>query len=145
MKEYVFGQAGNARIYELKGEWMAIAKERFPTEKPSISDSLFEDEVNALLHNEAIDHSRRPDGRGMDDVRTLFAKAGGVSKMLHGSGLFYRGQTHILSVLTLGGPGDAQIIDNMEIQETKKRFLHHYNFPPFSTGETGRIGSTTAV
>ncbi|MEK7169738.1 MAG: polyribonucleotide nucleotidyltransferase [Patescibacteria group bacterium] len=142
LKEYVFGQAGNARIYELKGEWMAIAKERFPTEKPSISDSLFEDEVNALLHNEAIDHSRRPDGRGMDDVRTLFAKAGGVSKMLHGSGLFYRGQTHILSVLTLGGPGDAQIIDNMEIQETKKRFLHHYNFPPFSTGETGRIGST---
>lgn len=142
MKEYVFGQAGNARIYELKGEWMAIAKERFPSEKPSLADGLFENEVNALIHDEAIDANRRPDGRGMDEVRPLFAKAGGISKMLHGSGIFYRGQTHILSVLTLGGPGDAQIIDNMEIQEGKKRFLHHYNFPPFSTGETGRIGST---
>ncbi len=142
MKDYVFGQAGNARIYELKGEWMPIAKERFPSEKPSVADNLFEEEVNNLIHDEAIDHNRRPDGRGMDDVRPLFAKAGGISKMLHGTGLFYRGQTHILSVLTLGGPGDAQIIDNMEIQEGKKRFLHHYNFPPFSTGETGRIGST---
>ena len=161
MMEYVFGtttttpqsppwkggegklpQAGNARIYELKGEWMAIAKERFPTEKPSIADGLFEDEVNNLIHNEALDNNRRPDGRGMDDVRELFAKAGGISKILHGTGMFYRGQTHILSVLTLGGPGDAQIVDNMEIHESKKRFLHHYNFPPFSTGETGRIGST---
>ncbi|MEK7087675.1 MAG: polyribonucleotide nucleotidyltransferase [Patescibacteria group bacterium] len=142
MKEYVFGQAGNARIYELKGEWMAIAKERFPNDKPSLADSLFENEVNTLIHDEAIDHNLRPDGRGMDEVRPLFVKAGGISKILHGSGIFYRGQTHILSVLTLGGPGDAQIIDNMEIQESKKRFLHHYNFPPFSTGETGRIGST---
>ena len=142
MKEYVFGQAGNARIYELKGEWMAIAKERFPDTKPSVFDNLYEDEVNNLIHDEAIDNNRRPDGRGMDEVRTLYAKAGGVSKMLHGSGIFYRGQTHVLSVLTLGGPGDAQIIDNMEIHDSKKRFLHHYNFPPFSTGETGRIGST---
>ncbi|OHA21258.1 MAG: polyribonucleotide nucleotidyltransferase [Candidatus Taylorbacteria bacterium RIFCSPHIGHO2_01_FULL_51_15] len=142
MKEYVFGQAGNARIYELKGEWMAVAKERFPNEKASIADNLFEEEINTLIHNEAVDNNRRPDGRGMDEVRPLFAKAGGISKILHGAGMFYRGQTHILSVLTLGGPGDAQIIDNMEIQESKKRFLHHYNFPPFSTGETGRIGST---
>src|SRR3989344_3217462 len=142
MKEYVFGQAGDARIYELKGEWMAVAKERFPNEKASIADNLFEEEINTLIHNEAVDNNRRPDGRGMDEVRPLFAKAGGISKILHGAGMFYRGQTHILSVLTLGGPGDAQIIDNMEIQESKKRFLHHYNFPPFSTGETGRIGST---
>jgi polyribonucleotide nucleotidyltransferase len=142
MKEYVFGKAGNARIHELKGEWMAIAKERYPDEKPGLADSLFEEEINNLIHREAIDNNKRPDGRGMDDLRPLFARAGGVSKMLHGSGIFYRGQTHILSVLTLGGPGDAQIIDNMEIQESKKRFLHHYNFPPFSTGETGRIGST---
>ncbi len=142
MKEYVFGQAGNARIYELKGEWMTASKEAFPTEKSALSDNIFEEEVNALIHNEAIDNNKRPDGRGMDDVRTLFAKAGGVSTILHGSGIFYRGQTHVLSVLTLGGPGDAQIVDNMEIHESKKRFLHHYNFPPYSTGETGRIGST---
>lgn len=135
-------QAGNARIYELKGEWMAIAKERFREERPSFADELFEEKVNALLHDEAIDSKRRPDGRSMDDIRPLFVKAGGISTVLHGSGVFYRGGTHILSVLTLGGPGDALIIDNMEIQESKKRFLHHYNFPPFSSGETGRIGST---
>lgn len=148
MMEYIFGQAGtpapagSARIYELKGEWVTIAKERLPAEKPSLADNLFEEEVNSILHSEAIDNNRRPDGRGMDEIRPLIARAGGISKVLHGSGLFYRGGTHILSVLTLGGPGDAQIIDNMEIQESKKRFLHHYNFPPFSTGETGRIGST---
>src|SRR5690606_6568083 len=57
----------------------------------------------------------------------------------HGSGLFYRGQTHVLSALTLGGPGDRQIIEGME-EQSKKRFMHHYNFPPFSVGETGRVG-----
>ncbi|MEK7208236.1 MAG: polyribonucleotide nucleotidyltransferase [Patescibacteria group bacterium] len=143
MEEYIFAkkQAGNAGIYELKGEWMAIAKERYP-EDAKFADRYYDEEVDVLIHREAIENNRRADGRGMDDIRPLFAKAGGISKILHGSGLFYRGQTHILSVLTLGGPGDAQIIDNMEIQETKKRFLHHYNFPPFSSGETGRIGST---
>jgi polyribonucleotide nucleotidyltransferase len=60
---------------------------------------------------------------------------------LHGSGIFYRGGTHILSALTLGGPGESQVIEGMESQ-TKKRYMHHYNFPPFSSGETGRIGST---
>ncbi|TSC55294.1 MAG: polyribonucleotide nucleotidyltransferase, partial [Parcubacteria group bacterium Greene0416_79] len=143
MEESVFAkkQAGNAHIYELKGEWMAIAKERFP-EDAKYADQYFDEQVDELIHREAIANGRRADGRGMDEIRPLFVKAGGVSPVLHGSGIFYRGGTHILSALTLGGPGDAQIIDNMEIQETKKRFLHHYNFPPFSTGETGRIGST---
>jgi len=59
---------------------------------------------------------------------------------LHGSGTFYRGGTHIFSALTLGGPGDSLIIDSMEEQDRKKRYMHHYNFPPFSVGETGRIG-----
>ncbi len=75
----------------------------------------------------------------MDEVRPLFAQAGGISPILHGSGIFYRGGTHILSALTLGGPGDTQLIEGMELQ-TDKRFMHHYNFPPFSVGETGRVG-----
>ena len=75
----------------------------------------------------------------MDELRPLFAKAGGVSPILHGSGIFYRGGTHILSALTLGGPGDTQIVEGMEVQ-TKRRFMHHYNFPPFSSGETGKVG-----
>jgi polyribonucleotide nucleotidyltransferase len=77
----------------------------------------------------------------MNEVRPLFAQAGGISEVLHGSGIFYRGQTHILSVLTLGGPKEAQIIEGMEVQE-RKRFMHHYNFPPFSSGEIGRVGGT---
>lgn len=60
--------------------------------------------------------------------------------MLHGTGIFYRGGTHVLSVLTLGGPEDAQLIDTIEAQDEKKRYMHHYNFPPFSVGETGRVG-----
>ena len=144
MRDFIFNdkQAGNARIYELKAEWMTLVKEKLPEERPKFADRHYDEQVDELIHREAILHNRRADGRGMDEVRPLFAQAGGISPMLHGSGLFYRGQTHILSVLTLGGPGDAQIVDNMEIQDTKKRFLHHYNFPPFSTGETGRIGST---
>jgi polyribonucleotide nucleotidyltransferase len=78
----------------------------------------------------------------MDEIRPLFAQAGGVSPVLHGSGIFYRGQTHIFTALTLGGPDDEQVIDSIEGQgvETKKRFMHHYNFPPYSVGETGRFG-----
>ncbi len=60
--------------------------------------------------------------------------------MLHGSGIFYRGGTHVFTALTLGGPGDSQLIDTMGEQEGKKQFMHHYNFPPFSSGETGRMG-----
>ena len=61
--------------------------------------------------------------------------------MLHGSGIFYRGGTHVLSVLTLGGPEDKLLVDGLQ-QKVEKRFMHHYNFPPFSVGETGRVGGT---
>lgn len=144
MRDFIFNekQAGNAAIYELKDEWMTLVGEQLPDEKEVLADRYYDHQIDGLIHREAIENNARPDGREMDEVRPLFAKAGGVSPILHGSGIFYRGQTHILSVLTLGGPGDAQIVDNMEIHDSKKRFLHHYNFPPFSTGETGRIGST---
>jgi polyribonucleotide nucleotidyltransferase len=101
----------------------------------------FEDMIDAELHRGAIEEGKRADGRPLDAVRELFAKAGGVSPVLHGSGIFYRGGTHIFSALTLGGPEAAQMIDTIETPDTKKRFMHHYNFPPFSVGETGRIGS----
>jgi polyribonucleotide nucleotidyltransferase len=60
--------------------------------------------------------------------------------MVHGTGVFYRGGTHVLSALTLGGPGDALAINSIEDQNGKKRYIHHYNFPPFSVGEAGRVG-----
>jgi polyribonucleotide nucleotidyltransferase len=59
--------------------------------------------------------------------------------MLHGTGIFYRGETHVFSALTLGGPADMYILDGMEVRG-EKRFMHHYNFPPYSAGETGRVG-----
>ena len=67
-------------------------------------------------------------------------KAQSISNIVHGTGVFYRGKTHVMSFLTLGGLEDALLIDQMEIQ-TEERFMHHYNFPPYSVGETGRLGS----
>jgi len=101
---------------------------------------FLEDKVDEEIHRGAVEENKRADNRKFDEVRPLFAKAGGVSDILHGSGIFYRGGTHVFSALTLGGPGDSQVIDSMEEHDVKKRFMHHYNFPPYSAGETGRVG-----
>ncbi len=124
-------------------KWIAKVKEVLPDEVPEAM-KYFDERVETLLRHKAIHEKKRVDGRAMDEIRPLFAQAGGVSPVLHGSGIFYRGQTHIFSALTLGGPDDEQVIDSIETsgKEVKKRFMHHYNFPPFSTGETGRIGGT---
>jgi len=127
------------RIRDLEEVWMENFAEKIPNTDMSLAKNYFEIKVNDLIHKEAIENNRRPDGRKIDELRPLYAQAGGVSKILHGSGIFYRGGTHVFSALTLGGPGDSQTIDGMETQ-TKKRFMHHYNFPPFSVGETGRMG-----
>lgn len=139
LESALFSGPGKASIKKLMGEWRAHVAERLPDVEKQLAVEYCEEQINERLHTEAIDNKRRPDGRSLDELRPLFAQAGGVSPILHGSGIFYRGGTHILSALTLGGPGDSQVIDGMEVQ-TKKRFMHHYNFPPFSTGETGRLG-----
>lgn len=139
LSKAIFSGPGKMKIDALKSEWLEKFKEERPDVAVSFADEYFENAVNDILHVEALENNKRADGRKMDEVRPLFAQAGGVSPVLHGTGIFFRGGTHILSVLTLGGPGDSQIIDGMEVQ-TKKRFLHHYNFPPFSVGETGRLG-----
>ena len=142
LSEYVFSQSEAKNSDELKKEWLSIFKEKFPEENLNTADSYFEKAIDELVHKEAIENGRRPDGRGVDEIRPIYAEAGGISSILHGSGVFYRGGTHVLSVATLGGPQDSQIIDSMEDQQVDKRFIHHYNFPPFSTGETGKIGGT---
>lgn len=136
MSEYIFEQ-NNA--YGLKDEWMMLVKEQLPEEMHDAGD-YFEKMVDAFVHTEALENNRRQDGRGMDEIRPLYAQAGGVSDLIHGTGIFYRGGTHVLSALTLGGPEDAQLIDTIESQDATKRYMHHYNFPPFSVGETGRVG-----
>lgn len=95
--------------------------------------------LDKMFHEKALKENLRADNRKSDEIRTLFAKAGGISPVLHGSGIFYRGETHVLSVLTLAGPDAMHTIDGVEFS-SKKRFMHHYNFPPYSAGETGRVG-----
>lgn len=137
LKEYVFSN----KISEIMDVWVKLFVEKFPDGRKDLAIEYLDGKINDLVHSEAIDNNKRADGRGLDEIRPLFAKAGGISPNLHGSGTFYRGATHVLSVLTLGGPGDELEIDGMETSEPK-RFMHHYNFPPFSTGETGRVGGT---
>lgn len=134
------GKIDKADLGKLKSEWSAAATEKFLDTKPSAIDGFYEHAMDEHVHVLAIDEGKRVDGRAMDEIRPLFAQAGGISNMIHGTGLFYRGETHVLAALTLGGPGDAQLLDTIEYQDATKRFMLHYNFPPFSVGETGRVG-----
>ncbi|PLT34166.1 polyribonucleotide nucleotidyltransferase [Bacillus sp. V5-8f] len=96
-----------------------------------ILNKLVKAEVRRLITEEKV----RPDGRNPDEIRPLYSEVGLLSRT-HGSGLFTRGQTQALSICTLGALGDVQILDGLGTEESK-RFMHHYNFPQFSVGETG--------
>jgi polyribonucleotide nucleotidyltransferase len=133
------GVPGKEAMAGLKDKFVARVAEALP-EMAKTADSFFEDKVAKLMRDRAIDKKERVDGRALGELRPLSAEAGGFSPVLHGSGIFYRGGTHVFSALTLGGPDDAQMIDSIENRKAKKRFIHHYNFPPFSVGETGRMG-----
>ena len=96
---------------------------------------LEKDEVRRLITKERV----RPDGRRIDEIRPLSSSVALLPRV-HGSGLFTRGQTQVLTAATLAPLGEHQVIDGLGIEEGK-RFIHHYNFPNFSVGETGRVGS----
>lgn len=100
-----------------------------------IVDNIEASEVRRLITEEKI----RPDGRAMDEIRPLSAEVDILART-HGSALFTRGQTQVLSVTTLGALGEHQILDGLGIED-EKRFMHHYNFPAFCVGETGRYGA----
>ncbi len=142
MEQAIFSGPGKKEIDELHTIWNKMVKEHYPDRDDfAVEDSLFDNTENEILHTQAIKENKRADGRKMDEVRDLYAQAGGVSSILHGSGIFYRGGTHVLSVLTLGGPEDRNLVDGMQLK-VEKRFMHHYNFPPYSAGEVGRAGFT---
>ena len=127
-------------ITEVKTEVLEQYKEKESTDETlkqirEILEAMVKDEVRRLITEEKI----RPDGRGVAEIRPLSSEVG-VLPRTHGSGLFTRGQTQALSICTLGPLGDVQIIDGIGLEETK-RFMHHYNFPQFSVGETGPIRS----
>ena len=107
--------------------------------KSKMAEFLFDEAINDVVHKNILEKDKRPDGRKMDELRNLSSEVGFLPRT-HGSGLFQRGETQILSALTLGSPSDELIIEGMIIS-TKKHFMHQYNFPPFSVGETGRMGA----
>ncbi len=142
MEAAIFEGPGKKEIDALHTEWNNLVREKFPDREDfATEDNLFDDTENDILHKKAINENKRADGRAMDELRDLYAQAGGLSSQLHGSGIFYRGGTHVLSVLTLGGPEERNLVDGLQLK-VEKRFMHHYNFPPYSGGEVGRAGFT---
>ena len=137
----VFSPEGKKVIHACEDEWATLIAEKYPEDEAikNIAGDLFEVTVDDIIHKGALEKNARADGRAMNQVRALFAQAGNFSPVLHGTGIFYRGETHVFSALTLAGPEAAQELDGMEVRGTK-RFTHHYNFPPYSAGETGRVG-----
>lgn len=115
----------------------------FPDKDKKLKESLqiFEEQINRIVHKNILESEKRPDGRKIDELRELSADVN-ILAHNHGSALFNRGSTQALSVLTLAAPGLEQWVETMEIELTKKRFMLHYVFPPFSVGEVGRMGFT---
>ena len=98
-----------------------------------IADIVSEEVSDEIVHQNILEKEMRPDGRRLDEIRHIECKVG-ILPRTHGTGLFTRGETQALTVTTLGAPGAEQIIDTMEV-DTKKRYIHYYNFPPYSVGE----------
>ena len=105
----------------------------------SVASGAFEELLDEQFRERILKDNVRPDGRGLREIRPLSADVSLLPRT-HGSGLFNRGETQILALTTLGSQSDAQRLDNLSPEETKS-FLLHYNFPPYSTGEAGRVGS----
>lgn len=123
MREY--GEIQNALIAELS--------ERKPEEVAAALEKIFKDNVREMTLS-----GTRPDGRKLDEIRPISCEVG-ILPRTHGSAIFKRGQTQVLTVTTLGAPSLEQLIESAEGEESK-RYIHHYSMPPYATGETGRVG-----
>jgi polyribonucleotide nucleotidyltransferase len=106
------------------------------TTNPKVVGNTFKDLTKKLMRRQIVEDNVRVDGRKLDEVRPVSCRVGVLPKRVHGSGLFNRGLTQVLSACTLGTPGDAQNLSDDLQQDLEKRYIHHYNFPPFSVGET---------
>ena len=105
------------------------------SENDRLLSTDFKKLTKRLMRSQIINDGKRVDGRDLDEVRKISASAGILPKRVHGSALFQRGLTQVLSTTTLGTPSDAQEMDDLN-PSTEKTYLHHYNFPPYSVGET---------
>lgn len=131
-------QEREERIDEIKLEVLSALTEDFEGREKEIG-AAFRSVTKKLVRQRILSDGFRIDGRGLADIRALSAEVAVVPRA-HGSALFERGETQILGVTTLDMVKMAQQVDSLG-PETSKRYMHHYNFPPFSTGETGRVGS----
>jgi len=122
------------KVGAVQTELLLFLQEKYPNEdKGRYAKDFFDEEVNRVVHEAALKQAKRVDDRKLDEVRELGGKAG-ILPRTHGTGLFLRGETKTLSILTLGAPGDQKLLEGMEFIG-KKRFMHHYNFPPYAPGE----------
>ena len=107
--------------------------EIYPESEAKIDECLYKTQ-KFIVRRWLLDEQKRVDGRGMDDIRPLASEVG-ILPRVHGSGMFTRGQTQVLTIATLGTVGDIQLLDGID-EDTEKRYMHHYNFPSYSVGET---------
>ena len=137
LEEAIYQKEKVARFDEvsrLKEELINFVEIRYSGQgKTKYALDFFEKEIERILEENVLKFEKRPDGRKLDEMREISCEVGLLPRT-HGSGLFCRGQTKALSILTLGTPTDSQLLEGMEIVG-KKRFMHHYNFPPYCAGE----------
>ena len=130
-----------AKVGALKKELKEKLLVEFPEMSVEAFRAMFDELEIELVRANMLQRKRRQDGRGFDDLRPLSAQVGLLPRT-HGSALFSRGETQALGSVTLGTKSDIQSLDAVTGGETEKRFMLHYNFPPYSTGEVGRLGAT---
>ncbi len=136
VQEHTDRHAMNDAVDALREEVLADYEEDDTADLKSIRETI-QKVLKETIRRRILDEGVRPDGRDYTTLRTLTAEVG-ISPRAHGSGLFQRGETQVLTLATLGTPRDAQEFDGLA-PEDSKRYLHHYNFPPYSTGETWMI------
>ena len=135
-----FESGGEPDLDPLKEELLAkLGEEHRPRDVIDVFKSQAESQEKKTFRSRVLAGEPRPDGRAAGEIRPISGEVGLLPRT-HGSGLFTRGETQVLGVVTLGSPGDAQKLDNLSPAD-QKRFMLHYNFPPYSTGESGRVGS----
>ena len=126
-------QERDRNISELTKEVKEALAEKYPEQERLIDDSLYKLEKKVVREYLFKEH-KRVDGRGLHEIRPLSAEVD-VLPVVHGSALFQRGQTQVLTVATLGAMSEIQVLDGLDLNKTDKRYMHHYNFPGFSVGE----------
>ncbi|MDA3874375.1 MAG: polyribonucleotide nucleotidyltransferase, partial [Kiritimatiellae bacterium] len=130
------------KVAEIREELKALMTEKFPEMTEDEYFHLFDNLEIEVVRNNVLDHDRRIDGRAWDELRPLDAQVGFLPRT-HGSGMFQRGETQAVAVATLGTSSDSQSLDGISGGVREKKFMLHYNFPPYCVGEAGRLGMTS--